>query len=381
MIMSLRKAGTAAVSVAIAAGLAAGCGAAPAPTAPSATPLAPPPLTTSFADAAGLSWTIVEMGGSAAQEENFWQLFVRQPKATTWRQATPLGVADNGGLVVASAGASLVTGFRPSQELDFSPLAASIDDGTNWSADGLVQAGLANVPDSLAGGPDNRLVALTTSGGVELGSKLGASWTHVSSAKALAATSAGRTCGVTRLTAAAFSGGATIVGANCGHPGVAGIFSDSGGTWHAAGPAIPASLSRDDIGVLGLTTDGTGVDALLQAGSGSHASIVAAWSGGSGWTLSAPLPMNGRGLRSTATGPGSSVGVILSGGRGETLSGPGASWHALPALPEGASTLVLGQQVDAIVAHGETFSDWRLGTAGWSLGQKVHVDIPYGSSG
>jgi hypothetical protein len=65
-----------------------------------------------------------------------------------------------------------------------------------------------------------------------------------------------------------------------------------------------------------------------------------------------------------------------------TLAGPGASWKELPALPQYAATLALGPagQVDAIEAHLGTFEDYRLGASGWSLAQKLHVTIPYGTS-
>jgi hypothetical protein len=378
----LRRLAAPAVGGLLVAGAMTGCGSTPAPgTAPPAAP-APPPLAASVASTAGPSWTVVEMGGSAAQENNFWELFVRPAGATRWGLATPLGVASNGGLVVASpGGGSLVTGFRPSQLLIYSPLSASTDDGTNWSPAGPVNAGLADTPDALAAGPNGALIALTDGGArAELGQRLGATWTRLSSASALGATSAGRACGVTGLTAAAFSGGTTVLGAGCSRPGVAGIFAGSGGTWRAAGPALPASLAHEDVDVLALAATGTGLEALLQAGAGTHASVVAAWSGGGSWTVSAPLRAGGLQLRSTAAGPGTAVGVVLGDGRGETLSGPGASWQALPALPNHATTLVPGRPVQAIVASGGTFSAWQLGSAGWSLAQTVHVNIPYGSS-
>jgi hypothetical protein len=375
-------AGFAAAAAAVAVALVAGCGSTPAPATPAPAAPAPPPLEASFASTAGTSWTILQMGGSAAQEDNFWELFVRPTATGPWREETPEGVADNGGLVVASTGSdSLVTGFRPSQDLVFSPLAASTDNGASWSPAGPVNGGLASVPDALAAGPGGALIALTDGGAeAELGQRLGASWTRLSSASGLAATPAGRSCKVAALTAAAFSGGTTMLGASCARPGVAGIFAGTGGTWHAAGPALPASLGREDVEVLALTTDGTGVEALLQAGGGARASLIAAWSSGTAWILSAPLPTGGRELRSTAAGPGPAVGVILSGGRGETLSGPGASWRTLPPLPKRAATLVLGQQVEATVVSGSAFSDWQLGSAGWSRAQTVHVTIPYGSS-
>ena len=84
------------------------------------------------------------MGGSAASKKNFWQLFVRPAGASRWSLVTPEGVADNGGLV-AAGGTSLLVGFRPSQDLAFSPLATSADTGRNWTP-GLLDATLADVP-------------------------------------------------------------------------------------------------------------------------------------------------------------------------------------------------------------------------------------------
>ena len=361
----------------------AGCGAAPAAGPPvRAVPAAPPPLQTSFADGTGTGWAVVEMGGSAAQEENFWEMFARPPGSAAWRLVTPAGVADNGGLVAAPAGgASLLTGFLPSQDLRFSPLAATSDSGANWSTAGPVNPGLANVPDALAAGPGGSLIALT-GGGAELGQPGGAAWTRLSTARALAATPAGRACRVTGLTAVAFGrSGTPMLAAGCGHPGVAGIFARSGGTWRAAGPAVPAALAREDIEVLRLATVGTGLVALLRAGTGPGTGTVAAWYDGSRWTLSAPLHTPA--TRSTAIGPGGSVAVMLNAAHAATLAGPGASWHALPALPAWTATLALGPggQVDAIAAHASTFTDWRLAPAGWSQQQTIRVTIPYGSSG
>jgi hypothetical protein len=369
----------------------AGCGsthgAGPGPAAPAA----PAPLATSFAGSAGTGWAIVEMGGSAAQHNNFWELFVRPAGSPRWRLATPPGVADNGGLEVAgTGGGSLVTGFRPSQDLTFSPLAVTSDGGTTWSPSGPVSPGLADAPDALAAGPGGRLIALTGNGEAEVGTGLGAAWTRLSSARSLAATPAGRACRPTGLTAAAFgSSGAPMLGASCGRAGVAGIFSDSGGAWHAAGPAVPAALAREDIDVLTLTSDGSApganLVALLRAGSGAGATLTVAWSadGGSRWTLSAPLSLAGSQLVSAAAGPGGSFGIVLNASRGAIVTGPGVSWRALPALPRDTATLALGPsgQADAIAAHLGAFSDWRLTGSGWTLAQTINVTIPYGSSG
>ena len=383
----------------VAAGIA-GCGSSPAPAAPQQAAPPAPPLVTSFTSGTGTGWAILEMGGSAADENNFWELFARQPGSTTWRLATPLGVADNGGLVVTGTGSgSLLTGFVPSQDLTFSPLAASGDAGAKWTSGSPVDPGLAAVPDALAAGPGNNLIALTSQG-AKLSQNLGATWRTVSTTKTLGATSPGRACAVTGLTAVAFldsgwSGspdtdpGTPMLGAGCGRPGVAGIFAYTAGSWHAAGPArsaLPASLRHEDIEVVRLASTSSGLVALLRAGTGPDAALVAAWSSanGSAWKVSPPLRLGSRRLLSTTVGPGWAVGVTLSGGRGETLTGPDATaWRALPALPKSAATLALGTsgQVDAIAAHGGTFQDYRLGTAGWGLAQTLKVAIPYGSSG
>ncbi len=356
----------------------------------------------SFTEAAGAGRAIVEMGGSAAQENNFWELFVRPATAAPWRLATPAGVADNGGLEVAGTGASLVTGFRPSQDLTFSPLAATTDDGASWSPAGPLSPGLAAAPDALTTGPGGRLIALTGGGSAQLGTGGGKTWTLLSSVAALTAAPAGQACGPTGFTAAAFSGsGAPMRAADCSRPGTVGIFADRSGAWHPAGPALPASLAGEDIGVLRLTASGNGIVALLRARSGAAASLIAAWSGAGGgpWTLSAPLPIGASQLRATSSGAGKTIGVILTGGRGETLAAPGSAWRPLPPLPAWAATLTLGpgSRVDALTAHGGTLSDWQLGphpsgpgTAGagttaadrasWRLTQTVHVTIPYGSS-
>ena len=175
-----------------------------------------------------------------------------------------------------------------------------------------------------------------------------------------------------------------MLAGSCSRPGTAGIFTKRGGSWQAAGPAVPRSLADQVIDVLRLAATGTGVVALLQAGSGAAASLIAAWSQASGWVLSAPLRIGTGGLRSMSFGPGTAVAVVLPAGHGETLAGPGSSWRALPRLPASAAALALGPggRVDALTAHAERFADWRLGAGGgWGLAQTIHVTIPYGSSG
>ena len=81
-----------------------------------------------------------------------------------------------------------------------------------------------------------------------------------------------------------------------------------------------------------------GVTALLTVGRGATGRLLAAWSGkdGTSWTVSRSYPL-GSARPLSASVAGGSLGVVLSGGRAVSVSGPGAAWRALPALPAGAS--------------------------------------------
>ena len=94
--------------------LAAGCGSAAGQATAPARPTAPPSLATSLATATG-TWAVAVMGGSAASHNNFWQLFVRPDGTSTWRLATPPGVASNGGLVLTGLRGRVGAGRVPAQ--------------------------------------------------------------------------------------------------------------------------------------------------------------------------------------------------------------------------------------------------------------------------
>jgi hypothetical protein len=386
------------LSAALLAGaLLAGCGSTAAvPQAARPAPPVTPSLATSQAYA-GETWAVVVMGGSSAAHNDFWQLFTRPAGAAKWTLATPLGVADNGGLAVAEVGArSLVTAFRPSQDLTFSPLSASQDGGAHWSQSGLLADGLADFPTAFAGAPSGGLIALTRGGDTEVAARAGAAWSSLAAEHAVAASPAGRACGLARLTAAAFSStGMPLLAGQCTRPGTVGIFASASGTWRLSGPALPSALARRDIEVLGLASDGATSVALMQAGSGAGADLITAWSadGGQQWRLSAPLRLRAPAVRSAAFGAAGAVGVTLTGGAGAVaVAGPGAAWHSLPALPGGAAQLPAaavtlaaapGSGFEALIAHSGQLSVWQLapGSAGWEQVQLIKVTIPYGSSG
>ncbi len=346
------------------------------------------PLDTS-AVGQGESYSVLEMGGSAASEENFWQLFVRPAGTSRWRLATPLGVADNGGLVAAATGAgSLLAGFRPSQDLTFSPLAATADNGTSWSADGPLPAGLADEPGALTADAAGHLLALTTAGAVLLNNGLpsdGAQskWATLTTERELAASAAGRACGLTGLTAVAFrADGSPLVAGSCSRAGEAGLFSHVAGGWRLADPQLGAA-GLGASAVLAVATGGSITTALIRSGPAAVGRLVVAWQTAAGqWSTSATLIMKSAGILSASAWPGGAIGVVFTGARAAVITGQGGQWEPLSGMPANTATLALepGGQVEALAASGGTFSAWTFASGSWQLAQTIRVPIPYGSS-
>lgn len=368
-----------------------------------------PALATSLAGSDGTSWAVIKMGATSSALNSFWELFVRPAGSPAWRLATPTGVASNGGLVITQSEAgSLVTGFRPSQDLTFSPLATSADAGARWSPQAPLNPGLADVPGALAGNSAGRLLALTQTGDVEAAAAVGATWTRLTSLSALAAEPAGRACGLTALTAVAWTpAGAPLIAGNCSTAGVTAIFTLSGGSWHAAAPQLTGSPANGGTDVIGLTTTPAGrTTAVLTAGSGRAASVVAAWSqdGGAHWSQSASLPspdLAAGGQPSISFGADGTASLVVTPAAPHgstrlvaTIGWQVRNWDTLPVLPPPSAaqakasstrvaTLVAGAggAPQALEADGGTLTVWQLGTGGWTLAQTVRVPIPYGSSG
>jgi len=371
--------------------LTAGCGSQAAPVSTPSLRVQTAPLSTSLVTPQG-TWAVTVMGGAAASENSFWQLFVRPASATRWSLVTPEGVADNGGLVAAAGagGTSLVVGFRPSQGLAFSPLAASGDMGQKWTP-GLLDAGLADVPDAMAVAPSGQTLALLHGGSIEAAASAGAAtagqWSRLATLSALAASAPGRGCGLVAVNAVSFGpNNVPMAAGSCVRRGVAGVFADTGGAWQAAGPVLPAGFGGDQVQVLGLARTVLGNTVLANTGSGNAAlllagtDLLAAWSDGARWTVSAPVAAGG--VSASGFGPGGSVWVLLGGGRAETIGGPGGSWAALPDLPAGTATLAPGpgSGYEALAVSGSRLTVWRLTAAAWTKVQVMNVPILYGSS-
>jgi hypothetical protein len=178
-----------------------------------------------------------------------------------------------------------------------------------------------------------------------------------------------------------------LLAAGCGRPGTAGIFSHTGGTWHPAGPALPSAYAHQAITVLRLTTTGETTVALLAAGTGTAAHLLAAWSrdGGAHWKLSPPLPLNGATLTSASPGPANSLAITLSHRRAAAITSTAAAWQPLPVLPPGTATLAPSPTSgwDALAVHGTQLTIWQAATGAhtWASTQVIKVPVQFGSSG
>ncbi len=367
------------------AGLAAGGGTQTAAVSTPGPPTVRAPLSTALVTAQG-TWAIAVMGGPAGSDNAFWQLFVRPAGVSTWSLVTPTGVADNGGLVAAGTPASLLVGVRPSQNLAFSPLASSADAGQHW-APGLLDADLADAPDALAAAPSGPELSLLQNGDIEQAPTASAAaagqWSPLTTRSALAASTPGRSCGLVAVEDVSFGPNKTPMAAgSCVRRGVAGVFTETGGTWRSAGLALPAEFGGDQVQVLGLAGTalagkGGGNVALLLAGN----SLLAAWSNGTRWTVSGPVAAGQ--VRASGFGTGGSAWLLLSGGRAETISGPGGAWQALPAVPAGTATLAPGSgpgSYEALAVSGSKLTVWRLAQGAWTQAQLINVPVQYGSS-
>jgi hypothetical protein len=354
-------------------------------------PALPDPLPTSV-QAGAVSWAAVPMGHLDQPLNTFWQLFERLPGSSVWtNQVEATAVATNGGIVLApSSTGVLVAGVRPSNLLTYSPLVATTDGGRSWSS-GVLDAGLLDTPLALAAESATRALALAGPARdpklLETDTGLDA-WRVVSDQRHLASTAAGRTCGVSGLGAVAYFDSNPVVGAACDRPGVVGILADTTAGWQLRGPALPAPLAGGRAQVLGLWPGPDGMAALLGLTQAGTVELVAAFTTDEvHWVLSAPTALD-KGWTLVSVGPADGSGLfVLSQGvsgreRLEMVSGPGASWSAMPSPPPGTSTVALEEPgaPQALAVSSTVLTVWGLGTDGWSIVQHLSVPIQFGSS-
>jgi hypothetical protein len=352
---------------------------------------APPPLASTFAGAAGAAWVSVPMGPDGLTT---YELFVFVARAETWALVTPPGVATTGGLVLAGRDDELDVAFVTAEELAFSPLAATGDDGKVWTT-GTLSGPVTAAPDALASVANGELLALVpgAAGGLEAARGDLSAWRAAATAGDIDGSAGGRACDVRSLTAvAAGPAGSTLVGASCEQAGVVGVLqAGAGGSWQLAGPELPAGSPRGNVEVLRLMASGGRDVALLGIAASSSDAVVAAWLRDGSWTSSVPLPLRtGEALVATGTTSGGGCYVLLSQGSARRLlvvspTGPSpAAWRVLATPPPGtaAAAFLADGRVDALVVDGSnlTVDELAAGASHWVARQTIAVPIPTGSS-
>jgi hypothetical protein len=351
------------------------------------------PLATSISTFEG-TWASVPMGHLDQPLNTFWQLFFFPSHGERWsNHAGQLGIADNGGLLLAARGdRSLLVAVRPSNRLEFSAV-ASTTDGRSWAP----VTALEGNPLSLAAGADGQDLALLheASGDKVLTSdRRSSSWQTLVTAHALASSRPGRACAPLALTSVAVgASGTLLVGAACGRAGVAGVFVYDHGAWRSAGPRMSEQYGRDHVQVLSLRDAGSAPVALFSVSSASGEELVEGWAGADGrWRLSTGLFLKARDLVSVGPTPGGGEFVVYRDGihrdgthteKLDLLNGPGAVWQTMP-LPNGTATVAFPApgRTDALSVNDTVMTDWELepGASHWAKGQVTHVDILFGSS-
>ena len=376
----------AAAAAALGAGLLAGCGSSGATGSTAPTPVIPKVPLTGSAATATATWATLAMGNLDDPLNTFWQLLTLS--GSRWHLTTPPGVASNGGLVATVAPAAVLAGFGPSQDLRFSPLAATVDQGSSWQA-GVLPAGLSLVPDALAAGAGGSVALLATAGGTVVASPAAdlSTWTPVTTVPALRRQPGPADCRPRSLTAVSEApDGSTLVGASCSGGGRAGLFSRSSDGWLSSGPSLPGG-SSGPTEVVRLDRTPSGTAALVSAGSGSTARLYGMWSstGLGSWRVSAGFSLGRASLVSTGVTATGGFVIATRGRAGlsaAVVSSTGPTWRSLPPPPTGTTSVAATPtgSYDALVPVRSTLSVYGLTTSGWARVQRLRVDIPYGSS-
>lgn len=350
-----------------------------------------PPLRSGTATSSG-SWVVLPLGQLSDPQNTFWQLLHLPAGSASWSQVTPEGTADNGGLVAAMSGASVVAGVLPSQLLTFSPLSISSDSGGTWNPVFLPGA-VAQVPDGLALDPMQGGNVLAIVGKRVLTSQsAGADWSTLVSLSTIRRLFP--SCGGLRIQAVAITGaGAPLLGVQCRH-GV-GLFTEAFGSWRRVGPRLGHKLGGAPTSVLRLETTGSGITALLGVLHSGHTQLIAAWQpAGGGWTVSPALTVT-NGPASTSIAQSGQVAVLAGSKHGSVVEEvvPGAEWTALPPPPHGTVALASSRPVlsptmsgpdplELFTSDGAGFSVYALPPAAesWLKVQSTQVPLAYGSS-
>lgn len=357
---------------------------------PAAAEAAPQPPLRSGAASAADSWVVLPMGQLSAKDNTFWQVLRLRPGSSHWSSVTPPGTADNGGLVAAVSGASVVAGVLPSGYLHFSPLSVSSDGGSTW-APAFLPGALGSVPDGLAlgAGPGARALAVVGDRVLVAPAPV-SSWSTLVTLSTLRRTSP--RCDGSRLQAVAFTpAGTPLVGLQC-RRGV-GLFDDVAGTWRQTGARLGVAWARAPTSVIRLALTDSVTTALVATVRSGRTKLSALWqSAGGRWTASPLLPIQAPRPIATSVAASGEVAVLATSSHGLVVDeiAPGGRWTALPTPPTGTvalapsgTAMTAGRDaLDAFTVNGTALGVYGCSPSGtaWHRVQSSQVPLAYGSS-
>jgi len=332
--------------------------------------------------AGAVSMAVVPTGRLGDPPNRFFQTFTSDGGG--WRLTTPRGTATNGGIVVASPGAGAIA-VLPFFASHVSAL-VSVSGGMP-ARDGRVISPLVANPTSLTVSPaTGRLVAVTSTGEIQSARAVGSRLVRVATRRAVVASSAGRSCGLTAITAAAtLPDGTLALGGRCSRPGSAGVLlAGVGGRWRSLAAPTPGPWT-----VLRVDPTEDGVVALvLSSARRPQLRSVHLTAAGAIWSRGQILEGS---LRSTAVAlapGGRSSHLVAVAHRGRIQAWrltPGGSVRRLgPSLGGRVQTIVDGPSgtLTAFSVDGRTVVPMALdaGTGRW-VSQAPHVlPLAYGTS-
>ncbi|MEI8051623.1 MAG: hypothetical protein WCI12_09335 [Actinomycetes bacterium] len=337
------------------------------------------PLVGGIVGVHGEATVVVAMGHFGNDEDRFFETFTSS--GSGFILTTPKGAATNGGIIVSSPRADLsaVLPYFRFRATAISPLVSG-----RQVHGGEVVPGLAPWPTSVS--MNGSLAVVTDRGEVVGAADASRRLRRITTLRELSATTAGRRCGLTALTAVVVEDDQSIaVGGRCRHSGASGIFERRVGSKQWSGlPALspsPSSVIRLD------ARNGGGYSALLAAGGRVIVSV-----GGSGsLQKGVPSGVSNEALRAVIfLGPASNghYAVTVTRGRGVSAreisaTGPGP-WIG-PVLP--ASTQVVVPSMEsrpavAIAVQGSIMTERSLDEVSgrWAISGMQRVAIPYGTS-
>lgn len=332
-----------------------------------------------------VSEVVTPMGHLSDPFNTFYQTFSSRDGGP-WTFSTPQGAGTNGGIVLANPANGAIA-IRQFDQSHVSALNAVLN-GTQVVMGGRILPALAQSPSALAS-YGNTVFFVTATGDLEVLPAAAQQARTVVTENQLAATPAGRTCGLEAVTAVAVNAqGVVAVGGRCGTSETAAIFVSLHGTWK--GTALGGSLPN---AVMRLDASGTGFTALVRtAGVSPSLRAVTIEVSGNGATSGLASPRIGLMygvLRSSTPDEHGGYDVLVANSSTAAVSDlrPGVSVISLGrSLPLSAESIVMqalgGNQVAEVVeVHGGTATFAVVGTHGmWRSIQNIKVSIPYGSA-